>query len=195
MLRAFNGESDAFIAKVSAHNAQSLVDRLTKTFDALNKLGDPVQCQIAAEFLQLRVAELELTYELAAKIQLEKEEQRRIKEQMREEEQANREFERVQREAEAEEARYEKALVKAKLDVENAVSGANDKLNAKVAELVALSSSSIDSAVSTSLSIVVAARWRIRRHSRSPLTPRCGVCTASKGCLKVTVGNRSSRYT
>lgn len=135
ILRAFNGEADAFIAKVNYRNATSLVDKLTRAFEAINTLAAPLQCRIVEPYLKLRLAELELTHELAVKLQDEKEEQRRIREQMREEEQAMRELERAQREAETQEATFEKALAKAKADLDQAAAGNAEKLQAKIAEL------------------------------------------------------------
>jgi hypothetical protein len=40
MLRAFNGECDAAIAKVKYDNVNNLENRINRSFDAINKLGD-----------------------------------------------------------------------------------------------------------------------------------------------------------
>jgi hypothetical protein len=40
MLRAFNGECDAAIAKIRYDNATTLEQRLTKAYDDINKLGE-----------------------------------------------------------------------------------------------------------------------------------------------------------
>lgn len=117
MLFAFNGESDSLIAKVKWNNAEKSVDRIKKAFESINKLGETHSIEITHPFFQLKLEELRLTYEFEQKKYEEKEEQRRIREQMREEEKAQREFECAQREAEDEEYRYQKALEKAKAEL------------------------------------------------------------------------------
>lgn len=116
MLRAFNGESDAAITKVKYDNVVALEERLTKAYDAINKLGEVQRVFIAREYFDLRLAELRLVHEHREKVQQEKDEQRRIKEQMREEQRAQEEIERAQAEAEKEEAASTAALEKARAD-------------------------------------------------------------------------------
>jgi hypothetical protein len=113
MLRAFNGESDAAIANVSWNNISKMQERLRKTFELLNDLGSVMQVSITAEYLNLKLDELRLTYEYEEKRHQEKEEQRRIKERIRDEEKAQQEMERAREEAERQEADYAKLLAKA----------------------------------------------------------------------------------
>ena len=120
ILRAFNGECDAAIAKVSWNNVVKMEERIRKTYDAINDLGRTMEMRITPEYLDLKLAELRLEYETEQKKREEQEEQRRIKEQMREEERALREAEKAKQEAEEEEARYEKALEKARAEMANA---------------------------------------------------------------------------
>src|SRR6266480_3209295 len=47
MLRAFNGESDAAVAKVKYNNVQVMEARIQKAFQAINQLGEVQRCQIA----------------------------------------------------------------------------------------------------------------------------------------------------
>jgi uncharacterized membrane-anchored protein YhcB (DUF1043 family) len=135
MLRAFNGECDACVAKVNWGNIANMEARMQKAFEAINKLGSTNQIEITNDFLKLKLEELYLEFELEEKKYKEKEEQRRIREQMREEEKALKEMERAQREAEAEEERYQKALDKAKAEVEKAKGDEVDKLNEKIKQL------------------------------------------------------------
>lgn len=95
MLRAFNGEADSAIAKVKYNNIKVMENRITKAFDTINKLNQVNRCYISTEYLNLKLKELDLNYELAEKLQEEKEGQRQIREQMREEERAQREFEKA----------------------------------------------------------------------------------------------------
>lgn len=135
MLRAFNGECDAAIAKVTWNNISNMEARIAKAFEALNKLGSTNKILITDYYRDLKLEELWLEFELQKKIQAEKEEQRSIREQMREEEKALKELEKAAKDAQIEEERYEKALEKAKLEVEKASGAELEKLNAKIAEL------------------------------------------------------------
>ncbi len=135
MLRAFNGECDAATAKVTWNNVTRMEERIQKAFSAINELGGVMQISLDSRYLELRVQELRLTWELEEKKRAEAEEQRRIREQMREEERAQRELEKAQKEAEAEEVRYEKALEKARAETARATGKELEALNARVAEL------------------------------------------------------------
>lgn len=137
VLRAFNGECDAAIAKVRYNNVAALEERIGKTFEALNKLGAVNQCALSDEYLRLKLAELHLFHEYQEKLQAEKEEQRRIQEQIREEKQAQDELERAKRDAEKEEQRYQQALEKARSDMETATGQRHDKLMRQIEELQA----------------------------------------------------------
>jgi len=135
MLRAFNGECDAAIAKVSWNNIGNMEARIEKAYEAINKLGSSNQISITSAYKDLKMKELHLEFELEEQLYKEKEEQRRIKEQMREEEKAQKELERAKEQAEAEEQKYQKALEKAKLDVEKATGKQLDDLNEKIRQL------------------------------------------------------------
>ena len=135
MLRAFNGESDAAIAKVKYNNVGVMLTRIRKAWEVINGLGQAKHCTISPAYLQLKLDELQLVHEYQEKVQAEKEEQRRIREQMREEELALREMEKARVEAEREEKRYEDALRKARADVEQAVGEKQEKLLAQIEEL------------------------------------------------------------
>ena len=114
MARSFNSESDNMISKVKYNNVMSYEDKIVKLSESINKFGKNFQCTISSEYLNLKLEELRLEYELQQKLYEEKEEQRAIKEQMREEEKARKEFEKALKEAQEEEKRYEKALEEAK---------------------------------------------------------------------------------
>jgi hypothetical protein len=83
MLRAYNGECDAAVASVTWKNIVTLKERLTKSLDSINKLGDTVCCSITPKYVALKQEEMELAYEYAEKVQLEKEEKRLVREQLR----------------------------------------------------------------------------------------------------------------
>jgi hypothetical protein len=135
MLRAFNGECDAAIAKVRFNNVVALEDRLRNTFDAINKLTEAQHCALAEAYLELKTEELRLAYEHAVKLQEEREEQRRLREQEREEEIVRREAEQRQREAEQEEQRKREALEQARRELDGAAAAERGALEARVKEL------------------------------------------------------------
>lgn len=135
LLRAFNGECDAAIAKVKYNNFGSLEQRIVRSKEALNKLGSVNQCSISDEYLKLKLSELSLFHEYQEKKQEEKEEQQRIKEQMREEKRAQEEIDRAVRHAEEEEKRYQQALEKARAEVERSAGAKHEKALQKIQEL------------------------------------------------------------
>jgi LPXTG-motif cell wall-anchored protein len=135
ILRAFNGECDAAIARVSWNNVTKMEERIRKTCEAINELGGVMEMRITREYLELKLAELRLEYETERKKREEQEEQRRIKEQMREEERALREAEKAKLEAEEEEARYENALEKARAELAKAKGDSLELLQQKIQQL------------------------------------------------------------
>jgi hypothetical protein len=135
MLRAFNGESDAAIAKVSWNNIGKMEERLRKAFDSINALGGVMTVSIAPKYRDLKLQELRLEYELEERKREIAEEQRRIREQMKEEERALREAEKAQAEAEAEENRYQRALEKAKVELSKARGEEHSRMSEKILEL------------------------------------------------------------
>lgn len=135
MLRAFNGECDAAIARVTWNNILKMETRIRETWTSINEFGQVMQMQITPEYLDLKHAELRLEFETDQKKHDEQEQQRRIREQMREEERALREAEKAKREAEEEEDRYQKALEKAKQELAKAKGDSIELLNTKIAQL------------------------------------------------------------
>lgn len=134
-LRAFNGECDKLIAKVKWNNVKLFEERIQKSFNAINRLNKSNDVHLTHEYLQLKIDELHMAYELEYKIHQEKDEQRAIRDEQREEEKALREYENARKEAELEEKQYQKALERAQKEL-GLVSGEElDKLNLQIAEL------------------------------------------------------------
>lgn len=132
ILRAFNGECNAQIGKVKWNNINQMKERIHKSYETLNKLGEGSAVRISNEYLELKIKEITLEYEFQAKRQEEKEEMRAIQEELREEEKARREFELAQKQAEKEEETYQKALLKARKEVERATGELQEELNSKI---------------------------------------------------------------
>jgi|GEM_PF-858157 len=138
LIRAFNGECDAAIAKIGFNNYQSMENRIQKAFDTLNKLGELQHCSINKTYFQLRLDELRLEYEHELKIKAEREEQRAIKEEMRQQAIAQKEIEKAQQKAELEERQFEAALAKAREEFAKANAAKQAEMQAKLSELEAL---------------------------------------------------------
>jgi len=110
IVRSFNNECDASITNLKFNNIQSIEKKITKAYDALNKLAQRMQIAITAAYLNLKLEELYLCYEYQLKKQQEKEEQRRMREQMREEAKLMKEIEEAKLRIEKEEKHFSNAL-------------------------------------------------------------------------------------
>ncbi len=135
MLRAFNGECDALIADVKWSNVQKFEERLNKSYEAINKMGETHSIKINEFYRDLKLQELRLAYELQEKKHQEKEEQRLIQEQMREEAKAQKEMENAIRKAEEQEKIYLKALEQAKKELETAKGSEIEILKQQISSL------------------------------------------------------------
>jgi len=135
MLRAFNNECDSAVLKVRWNNVLKMRERITKAYEAINKLGEPLAITISPTYLELKLDEISLTHEYHEKLQAQKEEQRSIREQMREEEKVRREVEKAIEHAIIEETMYKQALEKAQREMESAQGERLEKLKAKMALL------------------------------------------------------------
>lgn len=135
--RAFNSECDAIITKVDWKNANQMEQRIRKSFETINKLASNsiFITELNEKYLELKLKELYLTHEYAVKKQEEKEEQRRIQEQIREEQKVIKEFEEAKLQAEKEEKIYQKALLQAQKDLEKASENERNVFETKIAEL------------------------------------------------------------
>lgn len=110
ILRAFNSECDTAIFGAKFNNLDSIEKRMRKAFDMLNKLGGRMSINIVPEYLGLKLEELHLAYEYQVMKKEEKEEQKRLREQMREEAKLAKEIEEARSMLEKEEKHFKKAL-------------------------------------------------------------------------------------
>jgi Domain of unknown function (DUF4041)/T5orf172 domain len=137
MLRAFNGECDAAAANVSYNNVKKMEERLVKSWEAINKLGETMHLSITEPYLQLRLNETRLINEYETKKYEEKQEEHAHREKLRDAEKAQREIEQAQQEAEAQEATYQKLLEKARKEAGEATGAKLQELTTKVSEFSA----------------------------------------------------------
>lgn len=94
ILRCFNSECDNILLNLSVKTIDSSRNKITKSFETLNKLFSTEGVQIEQKLLQYKLDELNLIYTYELKKEQEREQQRAIKEQMIEEEKVRREIER-----------------------------------------------------------------------------------------------------
>jgi hypothetical protein len=134
LLRAFNGEGDAAIARVTWNNITRTIERVKLAFEAINKLGSEIGVELTTRYRDLKLEELRLEHELAQKRHAEQEEQREVRALLREEMRAQLELEQVRTSAEAEELRAQVALDHARDELGHACAGElDDRLGAMAA--------------------------------------------------------------
>ena len=129
--RAFNNECDAAISKVKWNNAQRMIERIQKGFDAINKLNESNAIYIDREYFALKVNELKLTHEYHEKKQEEKEEQAEIRQQIREEVKLEKEM----ADAFKEEDKFQSLLDKANMQAQKSSGEKLLKLQEQIAKL------------------------------------------------------------
>jgi chromosome segregation ATPase len=110
ILRSFNNECDASIVNVKFSNVKSIEKKIRKAYETLNILGKRMGISIVPEYLSAKLDELYLCYEYQAKKQDEKEEQKRIREQIREDAKLLKEIEEMKSKVEKEQKHFNKAL-------------------------------------------------------------------------------------
>lgn len=131
MLRAFNNECDASVLKVNWKNVYTIENRIEKSFELINRMGEGWTTEIQDAYKNLKIKEIYAAHEYQEKKYEEKEEQREIREQMREEEKLVREIEQAKKEA----LRDAKALEKAKKQLNDTHGKESEKLQKQIEKL------------------------------------------------------------
>ena len=133
---AFNGKVDTILTTVKQDNYGTLKQKITDAFVLVNNLGQAFRnAVITDEYLKSRLEELKWAVIVTELRNIEREEQRVIKERIREEEKAKREFEKALRDAEKEEELIKKTLAKAKADLESASESQKAEFEKKLNDL------------------------------------------------------------
>ncbi|MCS2172217.1 DUF4041 domain-containing protein [Scandinavium sp. TWS1a] len=136
VLDAFNGKVDSTLSKIKHNNYGKLSQEIKDAFQLVNYNGSAFRsAKITDIYLQARLNELKWGVAVNEIMLEEKEEQRRIKEQLREEEKARREYERAIKEAEKEEKTIQQAIDKATKELMIAGEEQRLALEQKLAEL------------------------------------------------------------
>lgn len=133
---AFNGKVDTILTSVKQDNYGILKQKITDAYYLVNNLGKAFRnAVITSEYLESRLDELKWAVVCTELKNQEKEEQRRIREQMREEERAQREIEKAIKEAAKEEEMLKKAIEKAQQAVAKASEEQKVKYEMQLQEL------------------------------------------------------------
>ncbi|MBO9542728.1 DUF4041 domain-containing protein [bacterium] len=133
---AFNGKVDSILSRTKSDNFGKLEQEIKDAFNLVNHNGAAFRnARILDSFLDARLTELRWAATVQEIKLRDREEQRRIKEQIREEERAQREFERALKEAAKEEETLRKAMEKIQAQVEKASSAQREKYEAQLAEM------------------------------------------------------------
>ena len=108
---AFNGKVDSILDRVRQDNEGTLRQEVLDSLTLVNHNGSAFgAARITEEYLDLKLIELRWAATLQLLVQQEREEQRRINEQIREEEKARRDFERAAEEASRDKETLRKAM-------------------------------------------------------------------------------------
>lgn len=133
---AFNGKVDSILSRSKSDNFGTLRQQITDAFNLVNMNGAAFRnARITQDYLDARLAELKWAVVAQELRDRDKEEQRRIKEQIREEERARREFEKAIRDSAQEEETIRKAMEKVMRQVDQATDAQRVEFEAKLAEL------------------------------------------------------------
>lgn len=93
ILRCFNSECDNVLLNLSVKTIDSSRNKITKSFESLNRIFAVDGIQMDKKMLEYKLEELNLVYTFELKKEQEREQQKAIKEQMMEEEKVRREIE------------------------------------------------------------------------------------------------------
>lgn len=136
VIDAFNGKVDSILTRTKKDNFGTLSQKIEDAYSTVNYLGKAFRnARITLDFLNARKNELKWSCIIVELKEQQKEEQRRIKEQIREEERARREYEKAIKEAEKEELLLRKLIEKAQSQVEKATADEREKFQQQLLEL------------------------------------------------------------
>jgi hypothetical protein len=133
---AFNGKAETILARAKTDNFGTLRQELIDAYALVNRNGRAFRsARLSEDFLKARVEELRWAVATHLLREEEREEQRRVKEQIREEEKARREYERAQKEAAKEEDIIRRAMERAQQEAAQASDSQRAKYEAQLEEL------------------------------------------------------------
>ncbi len=92
VIRSFNNEADYCVDNVKFDNIELGEKRIRQSFDACNRLGRVMTVRLSEHYLNLKLDELHLAHEFQMKRQAEKEEVKRVREELREQQKLEQEI-------------------------------------------------------------------------------------------------------
>nr|WP_319527371.1 DUF4041 domain-containing protein [Pseudomonas laurentiana] len=92
VIRSFNNEADVCVDNVKFDNVELGEKRILKSFETCNRLGKIMSVEISRSYLSLKLDELHLAHEFQIKKQEEKEEAKRVREELREQQKLEQEI-------------------------------------------------------------------------------------------------------
>lgn len=142
VIRSFNNEADYCVDNVKFDNIELGEKRIRKSFETCNRLGRVMTVRLSDEYLGLKLDELRLAHEYQIKKQEEKEEAKRVREELREQQKLEQEI-RAAREKIAKERKHFAAALRDLNERLKKVSSEEERslLLAKIAEVEAGSAS------------------------------------------------------
>lgn len=112
IIRLFNSECDSVMTKVTVKNIDSSRNKITRSFNSLNKLFETDGIELNQKWLEIKLDQLNLLYMYEMKKNQEKEIQKAIKEQMVEEEKVRREIEKQKRKLEKDQKQFNNEITR-----------------------------------------------------------------------------------
>ncbi len=139
IIRSFNNECENVIDRVTFANIESMRKRIQSAYDTLNKLNASTRIALKPQFLALKMQELNLAYEYQIKKQDEKEEQKRIREELREQQKLEKEIKEAREKIEKEKKHFQRAIEEIEMKIKTSIDDVESaKLQEKLTELLAL---------------------------------------------------------
>ncbi|PYC20256.1 DUF4041 domain-containing protein [Aquipseudomonas alcaligenes] len=136
VIDAFNGKVDSILSRAKSDNHGTLEKEIRDSYALVNTNGASFRnARITEAYLSARLLELRWAATAQAIRDQEREEQRRLREQIREEEKARREYERALKDAAKEEQTLRKAMEKAQEQIAAASEAQRAEFEARLAEL------------------------------------------------------------
>lgn len=131
---AFENQCKYIIKKVKYNNVDSLKKELENTFNKINKLSQKTQCEISREYLNLKIRELTLKYELEEKEQKERVMEQEIKKQDRQRQESEKARQKA-KDAEEREERHQQELEEVRQQIEQAEGERRKQLELQIQRL------------------------------------------------------------
>ena len=128
LLRSFNSETESLIRSVTVRNLDNIRQKITRSFEAHNKLFAIDNVQLSKEFLELKLLRMTCFYAYQKKLQEEKELLQVQKEQLREEEKVRHELEMARKKIEKDENQFKHEIERTMKYLQNSSMDAEKQL-------------------------------------------------------------------